>query len=119
MARRGNSERWAFWELAVQMQAESGLPIAKFCERESLSQASFYAWRRKLQQRDAEGRTVGDSGDGSQGCPRPRLVPVQLVEDRPAAVVEVVSPAGMTVRVPDGAATENVRRVLGLLHEIG
>jgi hypothetical protein len=32
-------------------------------------------------------------------------------------VVEVVSPDGYVVRVPQDAATENVRRVLQVLHD--
>jgi len=39
------------WRAIVRRQAGSGLSVAGFCRRSRLSQASFYAWRRKL--RDA------------------------------------------------------------------
>ena len=39
------------WVEILRRQAGSGLSVAAFCRRSRLSQASFYAWRRKL--RDA------------------------------------------------------------------
>jgi hypothetical protein len=39
------------WREVLRRQARSGLSVAAFCRRFRISQASFYAWRRKL--RDA------------------------------------------------------------------
>jgi len=118
MARRSSGEGREFWELAVQMQRESGLSIAKFCEREAIKQGTFYAWRRKLK---LQGQASEDSGgrpeDGEKAEKSPRLVRVQLLEDRESAAVEVVSRNGLTLRVRNDADTDNVRRVLQLLHE--
>ena len=36
------------WRLRLRRQAVSGLSIREFCERERISTASFYAWRRRL-----------------------------------------------------------------------
>lgn len=36
------------WRLRLRRQAASGLSIPGFCEREGVSTASFYAWRRRL-----------------------------------------------------------------------
>jgi hypothetical protein len=36
------------WRLRLRRQATGGLSIAEFCERERVSTASFYAWRRRL-----------------------------------------------------------------------
>ena len=116
MARQGSAEKRAFWQLAVEMQQESGLTVSKFCEREALNAASFYAWRRKLR-RGASQTSPDRSGSGEKAKPSLQLVPVQVIEDRASAAVEVVSPNGLTLRVSDDAATENVRRVLQLLHE--
>ncbi len=69
----------------------SGLTIRAFCEQHHLSQPSFYAWRRAIQQRDAVTST---------------LVSVQLVpDDEPvaASIVEVVLPGGPTLRVAAAA----------------
>ena len=36
------------WRLRLRRQATGGLSIPEFCERERVSTASFYAWRRRL-----------------------------------------------------------------------
>ena len=36
------------WRRRLRRQAAGGLSIADFCEREGVSTASFYAWRRRL-----------------------------------------------------------------------
>ena len=36
------------WRLRLRRQAASGRSITEFCEREGVSTASFYAWRRRL-----------------------------------------------------------------------
>ena len=117
MARQSSEEKRAFWRMVVQLQAESGLPIRKFCEREGIGQASFFAWRRKLRQEagEAEGRSPREKKQGEES---PRLVPVRVLEGKGPAAVEVVSPSGLILRVHDDAETENVRRVLHLVHEI-
>ena len=119
MAQRSSGENREFWELAVQMQRDSGLSIAKFCKREAIKQGTFHAWRRKLK---LEGEARRDSGDhpedGEKATKSPRLVPVRLLEDRESAAVEVVCPKGLTLRIRNDADTRNVRRVLQLMHEL-
>jgi transposase-like protein len=99
------------------MQQESGLSIAAFCEFEGISQGSFYAWRRRLQQETPE-TTIRQADTGGDADEAPRLVPVRLVDDAQSAAVEVVSAKGLVLRVGDDAGTENVRRMLQLLQEI-
>jgi hypothetical protein len=36
------------WRLRLRRQATGGLSIPDFCDREGVSTASFYAWRRRL-----------------------------------------------------------------------
>lgn len=114
MARQSSAEKRAFWRLVVQMQEESGLSVRKFCEREGLGQASFFGWRRKFRAEDGE--RCGGSEHGGESV---RLAPVKLLDEKGPAAVEVVSPSGLILRVGDEAKTENVRRVLQLMHEVG
>jgi transposase-like protein len=37
-----------FWEAAVRLWAESGLPVREFCNREGLAEHTFYSWRREV-----------------------------------------------------------------------
>ena len=53
MAGKAGTERWhqrdaGQWQALIGRQAGSGLSVADFCRRESISTASFYRWRRLL-----------------------------------------------------------------------
>jgi len=37
------------WRRLIEQHERSGLTVTAFCERAGVSQASFYGWRRKLQ----------------------------------------------------------------------
>lgn len=41
------------WRERLRRFSKSGLSVARFCEREKVSPASFYQWRRKLAERGA------------------------------------------------------------------
>lgn len=117
MAGQGSVAKRAFWRAAIRRQAESGLPVSRFCRREGLHPVTFYGWRRKLQEESTAGAEEGRPVPGT-----PSLVPVQLLgapEQAAAAAVEVISPGGWVLRVQDDADTDNARRVLQLLQEIG
>jgi len=86
------SERAAYWRQVVERQAESGPSIARFCEREDVSTASFYNWRRRL----------AESADE-----RPAFVPVQ-VQPGGRNALEIVLPGAVTIRVPDGTAPQTI-----------
>ena len=101
MASEVREGRQGFWQAAIRRQAESGLPVARFCKREGLHPVTFYGWRRKLQ------REIGQTGSGApaeSGPTRgmPALVPVRLLESPDSAAVEVVSPRGWVLLVKCG-----------------
>jgi hypothetical protein len=52
MANLRSGEREAFWRGELSRQAASGLSVRRFCQERGLSEPSFYAWRRTLQERD-------------------------------------------------------------------
>jgi hypothetical protein len=81
--------------------------VRAYCARHGLSTASFYAWRRVLEQRAAE---------------QPAFVPVQIVADdtpRQTKVLEVVLLDGRTARVAPGFDAATLRRLLALLEGDG
>ena len=99
-ARDEHKERqWRRW---IAQWQRSGSSVAAFCARHDLATASFYAWRRTLQDRDAAAA----------------FVPVRLVADAvPASVLEVVLADGRVVRVPPGFDATTLRQLLALLRE--
>jgi len=45
---RAVSKGRGFWKAALDRQEASGLSVSAFCREESLSDKTFYLWRRKL-----------------------------------------------------------------------
>ena len=41
------------WRALLSRFSESGLTVAAFCERESVSTASFHRWRERIQERES------------------------------------------------------------------
>jgi hypothetical protein len=73
------------WREILRNQRASGLSVAAFCRRSRISQASFYAWRRKL--RDTATFT------------EVRIVPEAAP---PAGALELILPDGRRIMVRPG-----------------
>jgi hypothetical protein len=94
------------WQQWIQQWQASGLSVRAFCARYRLAQASFYAWRRQLRQRQ---RHVTD------------FVPVRVLATPELAaeqqVLEVVLAGGRRLRVPPGFDAAALRRLVAVLEE--
>lgn len=54
MAKRFQSaDKESYWRWHVDMQAAGGLSVRAYCGQHGLSEPTFYAWRRKIQDRDS------------------------------------------------------------------
>jgi hypothetical protein len=93
------------WQRWIGEWQASGLSVRAFCQRRGLTIASFYAWRRVLQQRAAE---------------KAAFVPVQVVADTvltQTSALEVVLTDGRAVRVAPGFDAATLRQLLAVLEE--
>jgi len=43
-----DSNRELFWQRMIEARRDSGLSVARFCQKEGISQAAYYYWRKKL-----------------------------------------------------------------------
>ena len=109
-----DADKEAFWRLAFSEQRASGLSVRAFCGREGLTQSNFYAWRRRLARRDADG--------GSQQAGPPRFVEVKadreafsMTSDEVTSPLELLLPRGVVLRVPDRFDAQVLRRVVEAL----
>ena len=93
-----------FWREALTRWQRSGLSVRAFCSRESLSQASFYQWRRELERRKGERRG-------------PNFVPVRVVaEDHSTeSALEIVFTEGYRIRVGVDCPAQTLAAVLDVL----
>ncbi len=99
------------WRRAMIRHRASGLSIRAFCEREGLSEPSFYQWRRELARRDRQ--TV------RSGRPGMAFVPVRVLPEEgksPASgAIEIVLAGGRIVRVGARFDRETLAQVVAVL----
>lgn len=91
------------WRGVVERQASSGLNVAAFCRKESLSAPSFYAWRRKLRQREDE--------PGPRDTSSPFL-PVQITPNRSSGWVRIVLPQGVSIEASSAIDHDVLMRIV-------
>ena len=105
---RSSKER--FWRRMVREWRNSGLSVRDFCVEKDLTEASFYAWRRTIAERDAEAV---------------RFVPVRVVPEEQAVAsdngvgtgLELVLRAGRCLRIGSGFDAATLQRLLTVLEE--
>jgi transposase-like protein len=114
MARIDSAERRRFWQDLFAKRAALGLSVAQVCQDAGVSQATFYAWRKRLQSSRRTSAAAG-SRRGLTKTLSP-LVPVRIVSDRadadrtPTLVVEL--PGAVRVQIPPGCDASTIQAVL-------
>ncbi|QDV43816.1 hypothetical protein Enr13x_36760 [Stieleria neptunia] len=102
MARLPDPQLARQWRERLDRYEHSGLTVAKFCEVEGYSAASFYQWRRKLR----DEKSPGD----------PAFIPVQFDASELSCAArrgfEIDLPGGATVKVPPDATTVERRELI-------
>jgi hypothetical protein len=114
MAGKKSSEKQLYWQEMIGRQAESGVSVRQFCVAERVSEASFYAWRRRLGkpkvgvkrlQRSSRHRNAPQNGR--------EFIPLKLLES--SGEVELVHPLGYRIRVTGEVSVRDLQRVLDVL----
>ena len=115
MARRSDSEKNAEWRKRLGRFSGCGLTVARFCSGERVSVASFYYWRRKLQQAARRGRMPARPGLFRQVTvvpAAPAMVSAASAGDPGAATVSIQLPCGTRIEL-DAEHVDAVRAVVG------
>ena len=96
------------WRELIERQLASGLSARAFCRREELSAASFYAWRRTIDER--AGRA------SAKACPA--FVPVAVTgSPRAGFVLELAG--GRVLRLPETIPIERLAEFVVALESRG
>ena len=110
--RARNAERETYWRGILERQAASGLTAAAFCRRESISQPSFYLWRRKLRE-DGEVASRSDSAVAKERrTPRERgaeILPVRIESSGSQTAVRIFLPQGVCVELSGAGMARSMR----------
>jgi transposase-like protein len=118
MARKNGAEKELRWREILNRQADSGLSVCKFCATEGISEASFYAWRKKLRQRDNDAPRLPKARRRTDASDNGGLfVPLQLVDT--AATLEIIHPLGYRIQVSGDVNPVALRHVIEALDERG
>jgi hypothetical protein len=100
MARSSDPQKVALWQRRFRRFLDSGLPVARFCAAEQVSECSFYYWQKKLGPLRYRGRAGGAEDDATR-CESRRAVTEDRQVFRPVTVVP--TPCGVVVWLPSGA----------------
>jgi hypothetical protein len=100
MSKARDPQREQFWRNAIAGWNKSGQSIRGYCSERQLSEASFHSWRRELAKRDQTS---------------PAALTFLPVHVRAEALVEVVLPNGLVVRVPAAANAATVAALVAAL----
>jgi transposase-like protein len=121
MAKTITAERRQFWQELFAKRDTLGLSVAQVCQEAGVSQATFYAWRKRLQSSRRTTAAVG-SRRGRTKTVSP-LVPVRIIPDRTAAdrastmIVEL--PGAVRVQIPSGCDAATIQAVLQSASSLG
>jgi len=79
---RRETTREVFWRRLIRGQPGSGMSIRGWCRKHAVHEASFYWWRRRLGQQDADRCGTGGREVDRRDADRqePAFVPVRLTE---------------------------------------
>ena len=107
-----------YWRRLLCQWRHSGLTGRDFCAERGLSEASFYAWRREITQRDQQPaaptkKVMPPAADAAV----PAFVKVTLDTSAPPSAIEVVLAQGRWLRVGPGFDADLLRQLLRVLEE--
>jgi hypothetical protein len=90
------------WAERIATQQRSGIAVKQFCKEQGLTEYSFYAWRKRLQQRGPVRFALVERNARQQ-------------EWQAEAVLELVLATGERLRIGAGVDTATLRTVLDIL----
>ncbi len=98
------------WRTIFATWRSSDLSVVAFCRSRELNLSSFYRWRKILDDLDRPSATRSRSDP--EPLPGPSFVPVRVIPD---AVVEVILPSGVQLRVPLSVDAPQLARLVRAL----
>ena len=100
----GHVERW---RTIVANWRSSGLSVTAFCRSQALNKSGFHRWRTILEQIERPSTSPPPSPDTTTAATA--FVPLRVIPD---ALVEVILPSGLQLRVPLSADVQQLARLV-------
>lgn len=105
----------AFWRRVVDGHVDSGLTVRAYCGQQRVTEASFYAWRRTLAERDASGNSRSGRKSTTQRKPQPTFVPAIVTDTLPRQPIIIELAAGRRLQLPSDIAPARLAEVVHAL----
>lgn len=118
MSRQLNLGKQQWWLRHVQGWQRSSLSVRDYCACHRLSEPSFYAWRRVLDERGllTPAGVAAARADTEESAVTPLFVAAKVADVEVASqALEVMLPDGLAVRVAAGFDAATLRRLLAVL----
>ncbi len=97
------------WRTIIDAWRSSGLSVTAYCRSHQVCKSGFHRWRNILDELERSSTTPPASPTPAEPKPAPAFVPVRVVPD---AVVEVILPSGLQLRVPLSADAQQLARLV-------
>lgn len=130
-AKKSNSEQHQFWQMAIETFNASGLSVRQFCRKEGLSEASFYAWRKKLAGSDNTANKFGKEStnnhtakeaESTETCNRNSQSSkdfIQVSLPQSSSAFELILVSGNKLRINSSADSKTLTSILTALKQAG
>ncbi len=117
MPHRRDHQKERLWRARFAEFSASGLSVREFCRQESITEPTFYSWRKELRRRDAERARSEQSAPENS-----RLIPVAVVEAKARSeqavgdhAVEICTPSGFRLRFGRDVNPEMISQLLDVI----
>jgi transposase len=91
-AKKTDTDQRQFWQMVLETFKSSGLSVRQFCKQEGLTEASFYSWRKRLNN--------PQKSDIKNELPQPEPFIQVSMPTAKSGVLELVLVSGHTLRIP-------------------
>jgi hypothetical protein len=106
---KSDTDQQQFWQMVIETWKSSGLSVRQFCKKESLSEPSFYSWRKKLAGDDSEQDNQHESEPSA-------FIEVAMPQNN-SAVIELLLTSGNTLKIPVGVDAKTLTTIISVLHQ--
>ena len=106
---KSETDQQQFWKMVIETWQSSGLSVRQFCKKESLSEPSFYSWRKKL--------TGADSQQDNQHESEPSAFIEVAIPQNNSPVIELLLTCGSVLKIPAGVDDKTLTTVISILHQ--
>jgi hypothetical protein len=104
-----------FWRDVVKRHSASGLGVRAFCQRERLTESSFFAWRRTLAERDNETNSVTPAKRRAP-TKQPAFLPILLNDSgQQHGAITIELSGGHVLRLPASISAERLAELVAAL----